>query len=93
MFYTERTDLAVGCSMTVQEQHIDDALITPGNRDARIVHNGDASHQGDTGQFALEGCGILGAEQFQRSAQVDDCRLEVPRPFLYQRNVGCQEQR
>src|SRR5207248_4525528 len=46
--HAKRTDLAVGFSMTVQEQEISDALVAVSNSDARLVHDGNASHQEHT---------------------------------------------
>jgi hypothetical protein len=93
MGHAERADLAVGFSMAVQEQEMRNAVVAAGNLNARRTHHRDASHQVHAGQLAFEGCGILGAEQFGRSAQVDDRRLKFTRPLLDEGKVGSQEQR
>jgi hypothetical protein len=91
--YAKRPNLAVGSSMAVQEQEVSDPVVAASNSDARLVHDGNASHQEHAGQLALEGRGNVGAEQFGGSPQMDDSRLELPRPFFDQRNVVGQEQR
>jgi hypothetical protein len=91
--HAERTHLAVGCSMIVQDQEVGDPLVAAGNRDAVFSHCRDTSHHEHAGQVALEGRGILGAKQFGCCAQVNDRRLEFQRPLLDRRRVGGQEQR
>ena len=50
MRYSERTDLTVGFSMTVQQQEIGNPLVAAAECDARLSHDGNASHQEHAGQ-------------------------------------------
>jgi hypothetical protein len=79
--------------VAIQEQEIDDPVIASGNGDAGLVHYGDASHDKHAGELVFQRRRVIRGQQFRCSAQVEDCRLELSRPLLDQRDVGGQEQR